>query len=82
MLMFCMLKTTKKKTCDCRSFATGQNRTDDIRIFSPALYQLSYSGECEFILSKIKKTVNTNEKFFLFFCNRLVIFFNCVIISF
>ena len=25
-------------------FATGWNRTNDIRIFSPALYQLSYCG--------------------------------------
>ena len=38
------LLMAKKRPAICGSFATGQNRTDDIRIFSPALYQLSYSG--------------------------------------
>ena len=27
--------------------ASGRNRTNDTRIFSPLLYQLSYRGKCE-----------------------------------
>ena len=37
----------KQKTLALRGFlsATGWNRTNDTWIFSPLLYQLSYSGE-------------------------------------
>ena len=48
-------------------FATGQNRTDDIRIFSPALYQLSYSGVVIVIISDWKKTVKSRALFLRFF---------------
>ena len=45
-------------------FATGWNRTNDTWIFSPLLYQLSYSGEVITILCERKKNVN---RFFLSF---------------
>ena len=45
-------------------FATGWNRTNDTWIFSPLLYQLSYSGEVITILCERKKNVN---RFFSFF---------------
>ena len=59
----------KKKTRDAIAglFATGQNRTDDIRIFSPALYQLSYSGVVIVIISDWKKTVKSRALFLRFF---------------
>ena len=40
-------KLKKQKTLAMRGFlsATGWNRTNDTWIFSPLLYQLSYSGE-------------------------------------
>lgn len=54
-----------------RSYATGQNRTDDIRIFSPALYQLSYSGVVKVIISDSPKSVKSRaaflRRFFSFF---------------
>ena len=59
----------KKKTRErfAGLFATGQNRTDDIRIFSPALYQLSYSGVVIVIISDWKKTVKSRALFLRFF---------------
>lgn len=41
------LDLKKKKTYQFGKslVANGQNRTDDIRIFSPPLYQLSYIGK-------------------------------------
>ena len=40
-------KLKNKKPSQCEGFlsATGWNRTNDTWIFSPLLYQLSYSGE-------------------------------------
>ena len=40
-------KLKNKKPSHCEGFlsATGWNRTNDTWIFSPLLYQLSYSGE-------------------------------------
>ena len=65
---------TKKKTSeDSEAFcATGWNRTNDIRIFSPALYQLSYCGGSYYIILKCLGCVNivmanSGHFFFLLF---------------
>ena len=36
-------------------FAAGRNRTNDTRIFSPLLYQLSYSGKMGIYYSVLQK---------------------------
>ena len=45
-------------------FATGWNRTNDTRIFSPLLYQLSYSGISEYIISEPTRYVKGRNIFF------------------
>ena len=38
--------------------ASGRNRTNDTRIFSPLLYQLSYRGKCIFLRSGEERRKN------------------------
>ena len=45
--------------------ASGRNRTNDTRIFSPLLYQLSYRGKSFFL--KDCKLENKSEVFFAYF---------------
>ena len=45
--------------------ASGRNRTNDTRIFSPLLYQLSYRGKSFFL--KDCKQENQSEVFFAYF---------------
>ena len=47
--------------------ATGWNRTNDTRIFSPLLYQLSYSGVMFRNIYFSKKKVNYLNIFLFFF---------------
>ena len=46
-----------------KCFATGWNRTNDTRIFSPLLYQLSYSGFNESTIADCAVCVNKRQTF-------------------
>lgn len=60
--------------------ATGWNRTNDIRIFSPALYQLSYCGVDVLILYDIGFCVNTKISKIHFFAGIFSFFCKCFLI--
>ena len=50
-----MYEIKKAQTISGLGFAAGRNRTNDTRIFSPLLYQLSYSGKMCIYYTQTKK---------------------------
>ena len=55
-----------KKSTLQGAYAANGNRTHDTRIFSPLLYQLSYSGATRRFIPGDRKKVNTKRPLFLF----------------